>query len=312
MLADGYSLEISDREDLPQYQLAFEHSVGKKKPLAYFEYNFNDTPLGAPVKMKVMHRGNIVGAHSIRPLLLNIGGDTVKAGLTMDSFVHPGHREQGLFTELVTATTAEAMSRGWHVIFGFANQNSIDIYKRQLVHVEPGSLRYTLLKPTQSSVRSGEYSIHDHRLPESTAEILAQDCGGDRFQVSVQKDRSYLEWRYLQSPESRYQILSHGQDYLCILKEYGEQLQLVDLFYTDSRRVADLLGACLDYAAKQRRPLSFWLSDEHPLRQHCRTLVTRNHPAPQRLHVFSKDSSYSDIIGKLSNWHYVMGDSDVF
>ncbi len=294
------------------YSQAFETSVGKTKPMSYFEYNQRVNHLDSPVRFGVVKDDQLVGSHTIRPLLLNIDGHGVKSGLTMDSFIHPEHRKKGLFTRLVTATTEAAKDRGWMVILGFANRNSIDIYKRQLGHVEPGTLQYYSMQKFQQLGQAQSFDVEEHQLPGATEAILQQDKSSEGFRVSVRKDLPYLEWRYMQSPESRYQVLSHGKEFLCILKQYEDELQIVDFFYTDKSCLPRLLASCMEYACSNGKLLSFWLSSAHPLYEHFKGLKYKTLDAPQHLHVLAKDPKYSGALGKLKNWHYVMGDSDVF
>lgn len=307
-----YGIEICGASDLPEYKRVFEQSVGKTKPLSYFQYNHGDTPSGTPVRMKVVKNGEMVGSHTIRPLLISVDGNDVQAGLTMDSFIHPDHRKKGLFTKLVTATSREAANRGWKIILGFANRNSINIYKKRLGHVEPGRMQHVVLEKPESPGMPQQIIIEDHRLPESAKTILDNDLSSQEFRVFPIKDLPYIEWRYMRSPESRYQVLSHGESFFCMLKSYGNELQIVDFFYTDKRHLPRLLASCIEYAKKRGKSLSCWLSSEHPLWAYIKERRHRVSDAPQHLHVFAQRAEDAAVLNELTNWHYVMGDSDVF
>jgi GNAT superfamily N-acetyltransferase len=298
--------------DLVEFKGVFELSVGKTKPMTYFEYNQGDSPLGSPVRFKVVKGGQMVGSHTIRPLLLEIDGQAVKAGLTMDSFIHPQHRKQGLFTRLVKATSQAARDRGWEVILGFANRNSINIYKNRLGHAEPGRLQCHVLEAPLHVTQSLSFDIEVKRLPDSAEAILRQDKSREGFRVSVLKNLPYLEWRYMQSPESLYQVLSNGEAYFCILKDYGNEVQIVDFFYTDKVYLPRLLANCIEYANSNRKSLSFWLPGGHRLLGHCLTIKHHTANAPQHLHLATGRAMYSGALCELANWYYVMGDSDVF
>ena len=106
--------------------------------------------------------------------------------------------------------------------------------------------------------------------------------------------------------------MSRAEEFLCVLKEYNLELQLVDLFYTDRRHLSKLLAACVAYAQQRGKSLSFWLSKDHPLLGHCTSQKLEQREVPQRLHAITNQAAYSGVLADPRSWHYVMGDSDVF
>jgi GNAT superfamily N-acetyltransferase len=311
-LPGSYQIEECSPGDISEFKKVFELSVGKTKPISYYEYNQTENHLGSPIRLKLVQDGRLLGSHTIRPLLLNVDGRRVKSGLTMDSFIHPQHRKKGLFTQLVTATSNKARDLGWQIILGFANKNSINIYKNNLGHAEPGRLNYITLEKYSCVRQSLSFDVAEHKLPESAEAILQQDKSNEGFRISVCKDLPYIERRYMNSPESSYLVLICEEEFFCILKIYGDELQIMDFFYTDSSYLPRLMSSCFEYANCKGKMLSLWLSNCHPLSNHIGDSGRHISQSPQHLHVATSEPSYSCVLGQLANWHYVMGDSDVF
>ncbi len=289
----------------------FKISVHRKKNATYFDYNFTAGPFGSPIRFIMMYKNRLVGSHSIRPLPVVIGGKEHRGGQTYDTMTHPEFRRKGIFTALAQKTHQTAHEMGFKTIFGFANPNSIHGYTTKLNHLELKPLNFVAVKDNKASP-SSSINIKNHFFPRNVESILRTSESRSAHSVFIKKGHEFLEWRYSRNPEYQYFTAYETNEYFLILKEYENQIQLIDFFVFETSTYKTILEASIQFATKMSKTLTFWLPINHPLMDFVKELDFYQLHAQQHFHVVSLDPILDNEVLDFDKWFYTMGDSDVF
>jgi len=289
----------------------FIDSYRKNKSLRYFKYNIQNTPYGKPIRFLMKYKDEIVGSHSIRPVMLKINKNEVIGGLTYFTMTHPNHRGKGIFLILASMTHKEAKKRNYNFIMGFSNQNSIHGYKKGLHHKELKPINYVQLKKNHFNVKIPK--IRNNWFPKNLEELFLNSIEKNDFSIQGLRDNKFFNWRYKKNPEFQYLTCYEPDKFFFIFKKYNNALHIIDFIVTDKEFLKTLVATSFVIAKKfSCNEISLWIAKRHPLF----TIIEKNSyfnlKQQQFLHVLGLNKKYQNQLLELNNWHYTMGDSDVF
>jgi hypothetical protein len=232
-----------------------------------FEWYYEQNPIG-PGRFWVLERepgGPVVGVAGLGLRRLCMGEQTLKAGLASDFAVDKEHRSLRP-AMMLARTVAGSIEDGLDLIYGLPNSQSVGVFKRigydtgatlrryvKVLRVE----RFLRSRVKQQLVRKGLAGVIDPALGAVSREtwrprrgrLLREVQSFDRRfdelwgratlgrQVAMERQSSFLEWRYRQCPLNAYTILAltapGGDDLLgyavCVQRD-DQQVVVVDLF----------------------------------------------------------------------------------
>lgn len=281
----------------------FKNSCNKNKTKSFFDYSLSKTPYGNPITFLVKYKQMIIGLHSIRPLMLRVKNESFLGGLTFNTMTHSKHGHKGIFTLLAKETHKEAKKQKYQFVLGFANSNSIHGYKKYLNHVELSPLNF--IKIIDSNYKNSEAKIHNHWFPNTLGNL-----NENFFPVKIEKDYNFIKWRYEKSPQFKYLTCFKQNEYFFIFKEFQNQIQIIDFFVNDPKYYKIILSTVTNFAKKRSKDVTMWISNKHPLLTFVNEFT--NIPPLQFFHIISFNKNLDSEILNFDNWHYVMGDSDIF
>jgi GNAT superfamily N-acetyltransferase len=296
----------------------FEQCYGKPMSLNYWDWRFKENPLAGPLVVLAWD-GDLLAAHyAVSPVALELAGESVKSALSMTTMTHPAYRRRGLFARLAIALYDRMQETGYQLVWGFPNEQShrgfvsdldwVDICEIPMFRLGIENLDSTPSPPSQV-VERAEFDAGFDRLWEQV-----------RFNhmVAVKRDSTYLTWRYCRHPQNQYRILSHveGGETLgyVVFKRYGQDADIVDtLTIGDTKVHLGLIHAVMRISAQEgAKHLNMWL----PLRTAAHVELERvgftNEAPIAYLGARVLGSLSPDRIGDARNWHYSMGDADLF
>jgi len=344
----------ADEETLRElYGLVFDESMSREK----WDWLYHRNPCGDRVIIVAEANGKLVGQSTMLPLHMKVGNDQGVGTLTLNVMTHPNYQGRGIFTALARGAQQLAAEKRMVVTYAFANENSYPAFIRRLGWVDLGPTAPVYVRPlnTASLLRAkfGPLSSVMAPLAHAVYLLLARPVtkalphgwtvtsalGFDprwdavwervapRLPIAVVRDRRYLQWRYVEHPVAKYDIIAaerHGElGGYCILRgveRFGLRLGfLMDLLVdTDHPEGADaLLGRVLQIARERRydalvcmmMPGSPWLSE---VRKWGFMKVPRR-LYPQALHLIARSLSpqYDQaFITDPRAWYITWGDHD--
>jgi L-amino acid N-acyltransferase YncA len=203
-----------------------------------WEWKYSKNPHGSPLIWVAEDKGRIVGCYILNPVKLRIGRNLVMGAQSVDAAVDNSYRGGGIFKKLASAAIAEASSNGINLIYAFPTEIS---YKGQIrIGCRPmfmipkmyrvfriGSLLEKSLDIESSSIKrvvgildafqgararkvsaksDFRFELSSIKEFDSTFEIFWEEISEKNNSVLVERDLSYLNWRYIAHPEKQYKV----------------------------------------------------------------------------------------------------------
>jgi GNAT superfamily N-acetyltransferase len=231
-------------------RLVFGDLDEQRNTESYWRWEFLGNPAGSARTWLAVAADEIVGHYAVIPVRMRHGGENLMGSLSLETMTHPDYRRQAVFTSLASKVYEELAQAGISVTHGFPNENSVRGLVSKLDWLYISSLP-VFVKPLRAS-RIVERYIGHRALASAMgkpSEFLAglmfrptdafQGQGGSvrwidrfdermdafweqvapRYQITVVRDSTYLNWRYLDNPGRRYRavVAEDGDDILAYL-----------------------------------------------------------------------------------------------
>lgn len=180
-------------------------------------------------------KGRVVALRPAVVRIIKIGHEYFLASHFMDAMTHPNFRRRGLFTHLIDRAVTVAEGKGIDICYTFPNEKSFPIYAKKPdwtcigfppIFVKPINIevllrekvRNQLLRSTLSillqvglaltcrkSRRGQAVEVNVRRLAYFDERFNAfwEQVAND-YEVIIQRDSQYLNWRYMQRPSVEY------------------------------------------------------------------------------------------------------------
>ena len=223
--------------------------------------------------------GKLIGVSAAFPRRIYSRGREMRGYVLGDFCIHPDFRSLGPALALQRSTLEGLSKDDAGFVFDFPSTSMLAIYKR--LRIEPQEFAIRFAKPlradrqVQKRIRTkaagaivavaanAALRLRDAGLGRSSEWIIKEEAGpcGEEFTLAFHQwaprlgfcaDRSaeYLNWRFLQHPQRRYQILTARKDgTLCGYLIYhwaGEDATVVDLFAEDEQVSKALLVEAIE------------------------------------------------------------------
>lgn len=298
----------------------FEQSFGRPMGLDYWNWRFRDNPATGPAISLAWDGGKLAAHYAVSPVVMQIAGEPRLTALSMTTMTHPDFRGQGLFVRLASDLYDRLQQQGYFMVWGFPNDQSHRGFVRDLAWRDIGEI--PMFQSDLSSLRE------QPRASDAVQELLGFDARADRlwsticsdYDLSVQRDRRFLDWRYSLNPQNKYRILGYSQgDELLgyvVFKSYQAEVDIVDVLAVEDRSIGvELVRGVMALALQEEgaRGLNMWQPFRYGLHLELEKLGFRNGSPVTYLgaRLLNKVRVSLDVTD-LRRWHFSMGDSDVF
>jgi GNAT superfamily N-acetyltransferase len=293
---------------------------GRTITMSYWTWRFRDNPLGRILIELAWAGDRLIAHYAVTPVLVRFAGHDTLSGLSVTTMTHPEYRGRGLFPILAGSLYERMAHEGYGIVWGFPNENSHATFVNKLQWRDIS--RVPMLRLQIDDVRT---------MPTVAANIVTDGGFDERFKafweqglwdrkILVKRDPCYLAWRYRHNPENRYSVIRHeyrtGLSGYVVWKAYAEtELEVVDLLAVPDLAVGlDLVHAAINTAAALgMKVVKIWLPLHDPLRVPLERMGFREsdpwtHFGARSLGEWPGSRKCHDE----ANWHYALGDSDVF
>lgn len=303
-------------EILKLFELVFKRPMS----LSYWKWRFENNPAGKHM-IKLMWDGRkLVGHYAVSPVLLRVHDEEKLSALSMTTMTHPEYVGLGIFGDLANALYDELENdMGVVAIWGYPNSNSHYGFIKNLGWKDVGVLH--VLSSTMDSITANKIDGINQVYSFTESNTTVFNTIISAFPVSVLRNPTYLNWRYIENPTSSYQIFevkNDGEPEIIVSKLYPSQnspgtweIFIVEFGMKSAKRIKQVLSHLVDFYKKPISRTNIWLSlwDERHIQ------LERFGFAPLGKQTFLGVRCHESNIGllcDLRNWYYSFGDSDVY
>jgi hypothetical protein len=316
----------------------------------YLNWQYFNNPNGSPYLFigKKYSSNEIAGQYLVIPIKLNYFNDKKSASLSLNTLTAPKYQGNGLFTQMAKETYRDCADKNVDITIGFPNPNSYPGFVRKLdfehlgdvpLFIKPintlGMLK-TLFK--KKEIKHGK-EIDYNRIDTNKSLKFDFDSIEHKqkyqifwgkvkkvYQISVNKDYEFINWRYHLLPTRNYKIY--------FSEENGE---IVDFLITKTTKVWGYrVGVIMDFMTINENPTSsltlkyFYRIAKKINLDFIACLHSNNYESkilkkngfykfpkkflPQQIHfIVRNNTGFVDRrVFDMKNWKLTFGDYDVF
>jgi hypothetical protein len=335
-------------ETLDKFKTCFELN-GSPKKTENIKWQFLNNPeKGSIVCIAFDEKEDrTAGIYALFCVKFKIRNKILTATQSLDTMTDVNYRGQGLFNNLAKEVYAKAEKEGISFVYGFPNGHSINTFRKRLgwkvldpvpfiikplrskyfTNKIPGLRFLPDFKMTFSNFKkSKKFKIkEDSRFPDDVN--LIWKIFSNNIDVSIHRDKTYLEWRYIQKPNENYKI-SHCYDlngqylgfviYIVKEKHNGKIAYIMELMYNlEEPKVGKfLLNYAVDKVKKEKADCILAWSLEHApnhnifKKQFFLKMPEKLKPIELHFGVRAFSEDLSKTINKRENWYISYSDSD--
>lgn len=255
--------------------------------------------------------GRAIGASALFPRGMKAAGRSINACIFGDFCIHRDYRTLGPALLLQRATVAGMNAAGFEFGYDLPSASMLGVYRR--LNIEPAESLVRMAKPLRANRKVSErvksapvaraasaaanimLATRDSLRRSSSKAVIAAHTGrfaaeftalaessGGSSSGHVHRNAEYLNWRYLDHPQRRYEILTARENqslkgYLVYLME-EDNARIVDCFTQEARPEfrRDLIASAVDILRSRNcETLSLPISASHPWRSQLSKLGFR-------------------------------------
>lgn len=249
---------------LPEQQQAV--AAGK------LEWKLRDNPAGAGLIAVARHGSEVVGVNAFMPAEFALAGRRLVGYQSMDTIVSPAARGQGVFGRLINCFYERS---GAALLYGFPNESSAPGFFGKLGWKRFGTVPM-LVRPLRTGVVLKRVARF---LPDLPVPVLARPLREARplgrfddrattawqrmatsIGCAVARDAAYLNWRLVDHPTERYDILAAPDGAFSastVADKHGAKVGYLMEAIGDSATGAGLVAASLRLMQRQGAEIAF-------------------------------------------------------
>ena len=214
------------------YELAFHTTFNSK----YWKWRFLNNPFSTKTQIAYILDKNVLAAfYAVCPTELLVNGIKKKSALSLMTMTHPKYSGRGLFRTLAHALFEKLKMDDFVSVFGFANVNSHYGFRKYLGWkdlVPIYNLQADMIKPIDQIFN---YKIGD--VDENIIDMIGE-LKTEKAVFSFSRSIEFLKWRLIENPNNQYKYcivsLNHQVESIAIYKEYGESIDIMEIFYNSN------------------------------------------------------------------------------
>lgn len=323
-LKDSWLCRDYRRGDERQILNLYEEVNGRKMAPEYWRWWYIENPSGRGIIKLLFDGGKLIGQYAVAPVNLIVDGRPRKAVFSLHTMTHPDFQKQGIMTFLAEEVYKKCQSEGFKLVYGFPNENIYHTRITRLGWTGFGKMRSwekeldvkSRVPPKARNVFA--VSRFDEEVDTLWEKVKPESC------VIVPRTGEYLNWRFTRHPLIEYPkyVITAGGGELSgymVLKVYrdGELVKghIVDILTIEHAPVVrGLLDSAYRHFIKKRIDnLSCWA----PEKAFCTKIleeegfVNKEFDVNFGVRTFDKTDESLKSVGRLENWHLMMGDIDV-
>jgi hypothetical protein len=272
----------NDKREIVEF-LERNHAVDSNP--ARFDWLYRNAPAG-PARVWISSDSKsreMIGMAAAFPRQICLQGKVQEGWVLGDFCIASAHRSLGPALQLQRACLAGIESDGKSLFYDFPSTAMVAVYRR--LGMDPGETITRLAHPLRlnrqvdalvkykpvanivSSLVNKGLALHDRKIRQSGGTITIVEGGCDeeftqladsvasKVGVCLQRSKEYLNWRYLQHPYRRYEILTMRNAGLltsyAVVSEEGRHLNLADVF-GKQEYIAGLIAAVISIARERK------------------------------------------------------------
>lgn len=330
------------------FQKCFK-SNGKHKNKENIIWQFLENPENNSI-VDICHdekKNRTASIYAIFCVKFKIGDNLFKAAQTVDTITDIKYWGQGLFVKQAIDVYSKAIKTDMSLVYGFPNGNSVKSFTKKLEWeimdpvpflIKPLKTKYFTKKlsflrflPNINIPINPSYNKNNYKLKEVHDFHLGINLIWKKFskniQVSINRNKEYLHWRYVLKPNESYKIIDcydTGNEYLgsCVYtvksKHNGRVGYIMELIYDLEKPKSGklLLKFAIEKIKKSEADcILVWCFEHSPnfkifKNQLFFKLPEKLRPIELHFGVKSLNNDISSIVNKRDNWYISYSDSD--
>ncbi|MBU1563997.1 MAG: GNAT family N-acetyltransferase [Proteobacteria bacterium] len=296
-----------------------------KKPMrsAYWQWRFGNNPAGKHMIKLMWHNETLVGHYAVSPVFMRIAGEKQLTALSVSTMTHPDYGGRGIFRMLAKSLydTLES-EKNIKVIWGFPNTNSHYGFIKHLGWGNVGIVH--MLNLDVSGRKTAPQSKIFLMNSFSTESITLLQAMTEQFPVAIERELTYLNWRYIHHPTQQYAIFEHRDrtknlKAVTVTKAFqsSAQPEMYEIFILELGMVEhydelpDFLNDIVAFYEKPVSKINIWMSLWD--RRHIMLEKIGFLPTGRTAYLGARSSQENlPVLSDPRNWFLSMGDSDVY
>jgi len=284
----------------------------------HLQWQYFETPAGQARLYGIKTpQGRLVALYAAIVQKVRVGKQLVTGRMVQDVMTHADYRGRGFLHYLANLCLHDIRKSG-EVGYTFPNEKSEKSFRRnhwdELCMVP---LRKKLLDPSAQGQAKPVLDVTSVEGDFSTAVSTIWDSSG--LTIGVQRDASYLNWRYRKPATKYFKFLLNSNEGALILKLYRngkhQTLHICDLFVREDKQtvISGALEFCEQFGKHNgSNLLTAWLGENHPYAPEFNRFGLKLVAGLSRfIFVFTGQKQSSNLQDQRL-WHLSQGDSDVY
>jgi hypothetical protein len=344
----NFKIYPMNESSLEMYKKCFDEN-GSPKKTENIKWQFlQNTEANSFVEIAFdENKDKVAAIYAMSCVRFIIDGNTSVGTQSLDTITDIDYRGLGLFITLAKSACEKANTSNVSLVYGFPNGNSIKGFKKWLDWQILDPVPF-LLKPLRSHYFSKKikalrflpninlsflnfqmdknYRIkEDPIFPDEVNNIWRQFS--KEIKVGVERNKEYLDWRYIQKPNENYKIVhcySKENKYLGFIiytvkdKHNGKIGYIMELLYDlqDPKAGKMLLNYAINYIKKEKADcILSWCLEHSPnygifKKSFFINLPEKYRPIELHFGVRVFQEKLKSIVNKRENWYLSYSDSD--
>jgi hypothetical protein len=342
-----YKIENISAATVESYKNCFDINNSPKSILS-IKWQFLENTINKQfVNIYIDQANNKVAAiYAIAPVEFKIQNNYLLASQSLDTITDVDYRGKGFFIKLATDLYEKAKDENIKLVYGFPNGNSIHGFSKKLSWKVLDPVPF-LIKPIRASyftkkikilswlpnfklafqnrISKNIFFIEKFEFPNEVNTIWKKFS--NNIPVAVERNKAYLDWRYISKPNENYKIL-HGytadNTYIgfivyCVKKKHGGNIAYIMEYIYDPKYELEaryiLKKAINNIIIEKADCILTWCFKHSPNFRNYKKNLFINIPEilkPIELHfgVRSFDESLNNDVYERTNWYLSYSDSD--
>lgn len=237
----SYTIKNYEKKDWQGISGLFKDVFGKEIKPQYFKWKNEDNPQGESIVKIAVREDKIIGLSCIWKFKMNVLGESIFAGQSVDAMVDSSYRRMGIFENMAIKAIEEMKNEGLQLRFNFPNEaayqasiNKVNIKKvcdipqyikilkgreafgmftgNKMVKLAGGAFLDIYCKLKKLTVKNTQkYDIREVQWIDHNFDRLWDNVKKD-YPIVVERSSKYLNWRYFSSPQDYKVFAAYDND----------------------------------------------------------------------------------------------------
>ena len=287
--------------------------------LEYWKWRFVNNPAGKHFIKLMWDDDLLVGHYAVSPVWFNVTNVNILAAHSLTTMTHPDYAGRGIFKQLAMSLYDELEhEKNVKSIWGFPNNNSHYGFIKNLGWKDITVIHTLSVKAAKFKFELNKSVNEFSSFKEEHVDLITRKTSS--FPVKIDRNLSYLTWRYIDNPSVNYRIfgiIENKSSSLMVVKLYPSEIEgfwdinILELFIDNISELKTLLQHILACYNKKIKRITIWKSLHDPEHIYLEK-IGFTADLPQIYLCARPHITISDIVLNSNNWYYSQGDSDVF